>query len=235
MKSIILSLLTLLVFTTGSAQQFTVGLNGMAGNPQGEFEKATGNKLMWGGSIEGFAGLGWANAGLNIGYLYRGGESFQRSLGGPQGVPVNADVDITNQALLIHLVGRLQYPEGMFRPYVEGFIGGTFFSTVTSVKDRNKNEEIISDTNQDDLTFSSGYGAGILFQVWKDEGNSMQLPKPGAIFVDLKVKNTFGNSAEYLNKASDIYFDNNTSSWTTNNTQSETDFISWHIGVSVIF
>ncbi len=214
---------------------FTIGANVTVANPQGDFEKVTANKNMWGGSVEGFAGLGWANIGLNLGYLYRGGDSFERSLGGPQGIPVNADVDITNSLFNLQLVGRLMYPEGMFRPYVEGFAGGSFFSTSTSVKNRDTGEEIVSDTNQEDLTGCYGYSAGALFKVWEDQANVMNLMKPGTLFIDFKVKNTFGGKAEYLLSSEDIYFDNSSSTWKTKTSQSETDYLSWHVGVSLIF
>ncbi|MCA0444943.1 MAG: outer membrane beta-barrel protein [Bacteroidetes bacterium] len=237
MKKIVsLSLFTLLAFNLFAQNpHFTIGANVTVANPQGEFEKVTGNKNMWGGSIEGFAGLGWGNIGLNMNYLYRGGDTFKRSLGGPQGVPVNADVDITNGLLNLQLVGRLMYPEGMFRPYVEGFVGGAFFSTTTSAKDRNSGEEIAGDTNQDDFTWVMGYSAGALFKIWEDRENSMQLMRPSTLFIDFKLKNNFGGQAEYLLSSNDIYFDDASSTWKTRTSTSKTDYLSWHVGVAVVF
>lgn len=235
MKKIVLfSVFTLLTVTLYAQKpHFTIGGNLTIANPQGEFENANNNKNIWGGSLEGFAGIGWANVGLNMSFLYRGGETFNRAVSTT--LPLNAEVDVTNSMLSLHLVGRLMYPEGMFRPYAEGFAGGNFFSTTTSVKDKNKGDEVISDTNQDDLTGAYGYGGGILFQVWKDSENTMQLLNPGTIFVDLKVRNNFGGNAEYLNSSKDIYYDSNSQTWKTKTSQSKTDYLSWHIGATLIF
>lgn len=217
---------------TQEQAQATLGVNILVANPQGPFENATNNENMFGLDIHGVYHIGMLGLGAGFSFISRGSEEYKRALSTT--VPTNVDVTTSNDMFQLYLLGRLQYPTGWVQPYVEGTLGGSFFSTTTKLKSRNPNnndDDIASDTNQSDFTWAMSYGAGIMFKVWEGDMEGYQ----GRVLVDLKVKNSFGGEAEYLQGKDDIVYNAQKLQWEYNASKSKTDFLGWHLGVAVQF
>jgi len=120
--------------------------------PQGEFATAVDDDIAFGVNVD----LGYAFPNLPIivgiegGYAVYGSETHR--------IPVSLTVQTvdveattTNSIALGHLFARFQPYKGDFRPYFEGLLGLTYFSTSSSMENLSTGEEIAGSTNSDDL------------------------------------------------------------------------------------
>jgi hypothetical protein len=208
------------------------GVHLMLAFPQGDF-KSKVSDIGFGGNFE----LGYAPpempiaAGLQLGYVVYGSKTYTTQFS--EFVPVSVDVDVTNSIGLLHLFVRMMPPKGDVRPYVEGLLGGSLFTTSSTVKNRNTSEEIAGDNKNSDVAFSYGGSAGLLIRVWSDKTNENQ---PVDIYLDARVRYFYGGNAEYYTNAavsqqSDgrVIFDKK------NLTSSKTDFVTGQLGVTFKF
>ena len=83
-------------------------------------------------------------------------------------------------------------------------------------------------TNFDDFTWSYGAGGGLLIQILRDEGEL------AALFLDLKARYVFGTNAQYLREG-DIVVNPANGSVTYYVSESQTDLLTFHIGVVAYF
>lgn len=225
--------LVIAAFSIPTYAQFTVGASLAVANPQYDFERISDNNI-YGLNIDGGYNMNAFMIGGNLTYLFRGSQNFEKALSTTQ-PGINTDVTTTHSLLQLHLLGRLQYPNNFFIPYVDGLIGGSFFSTSTESKSQNNtgNESnvIASTTNQSDFTYSIGYGVGLMANVYNTEYEGKDL----SVWIDLKVRYLKGGDAEYLQSADDIVYNQSAQKWETKTTKSGTSMNVWYIGCAVKF
>lgn len=166
--------------------------------------------------------------GISINYLIMGSEGRREPFSTT--IPdVEVEVTTTNSIWLGHFVMRMQYPRGIFRPYLDGLVGLNSLVTSTEIDDVDDfDEPIASSTNKSDIAFSYGGGAGLLFKVYEDEKEE----EIKVILVDVGVRYIFGGEAEYLTEGSIRRVSGRV---TYDVHQSKTDIITGHIGFVVRF
>ncbi len=202
----------------------------MLGLPQGEF-KDNLDRLGYGLQVH---GTFWTTSklrpftfGINLGYMIYGEESFRRpfSITNPDvTVRVSRNYNLAN----FHLLFQVAPFQGTWRPYVEGLFGGSYIFTTTDIESERDFDNVASSTNFDDWAWSYGAGFGLLIQVAKDMGDISNL------YLDLRGRYLFGNRAEYL-KEGDVIVDSRQGTVTYNVTESKTDLLTIHIGVTAYF
>lgn len=219
------------IFTDSFGQ--TAGLSFMLGSPQGEFRQNV-DRLGYG--IQGQFTL-WTPSkirpftiGLNIGYLVYGEESDKRPLS--HTIPdVFVDVNRTNNIANFHLMFQVSPFWGDVRPYIEGLVGGAYLFTKTSVSseyDHDDYDPVFESTNFDDWAWSYGFGGGLMILLARELDGDV-----GSLYLDLKARYVFGTEAQYLREG-DVQINKN-GSVTYYYSESETDLLSFHIGVVVTF
>lgn len=111
---------------------------------------------------------------------------------------VTVDVTTTNNFVQPHLVLRLQQPEGIVRPYLDGLVGFKYLFTETRIRDEDRfdNDEIASSTNFDDVAFSYGAGAGLDVRLYRFRSTEPKGPR--ALYLKLGAQYLLGGEAEYL-------------------------------------
>ena len=229
-KFILILLIILGSFLSKPETAQTLGGSFMLGSPQGEFRDNV-DRLGYGIQIHGTI---WTPGklhpftdGLNLGYLVYGEESSSRPLSNT--IPdVFVDVDRTNSLVNFHLLFQVAPFTGTWRPYAEGLFGGAYIFTKTSVESEWSNENVFETTNFDDFTWSYGAGGGLLIQILRDEGEL------AALFLDLKARYVFGTNAQYLREG-DIVVNPANGSVTYYVSESQTDLLTFHIGVVAYF
>ena len=112
---------------------------------------------------------------------------------------VRIRVTTTNNIVQGGLVLRLQPAEGPLLPYLDGLIGFNYLYTQSKLSGRRDLEDFASDTNQDDIAFAAGGGAGLLIRL-----HQKKEPGPGlqAVHLDLRGRYLAGGQAEYLDEGS---------------------------------
>jgi len=136
---------------------------------------------------------------------------------------VGVDVERNNSMFNFHILFQVSPFDGFIKPYFEGVAGGAYLYTETDVSGDDDFYDFASSTNQDDFAWSYGVGGGFLILL--SEG-TMEIP--GGLSLDLKARYMFGSQAEYLTEG-DIDILNGRVILNTRN--SETDFLSVHLGV----
>jgi hypothetical protein len=147
------------------------------------------------------------------------------------GLPVRVKVQTDNSILQGLLMLRLQPPTGPVRPYADGLFGFNYLFTTTTIKDRQDEGDIASDTNQDDTALAYGGGGGVMFRVWQRD------PVPGklgvrAILLDLRARYLVGGEAKYLKEGTIQVVDNRL---VFDLRQSKTDLVTVGAGVTIEF
>ncbi|OQX87669.1 hypothetical protein B6D60_03440 [candidate division KSB1 bacterium 4484_87] len=209
--------------------QFDVGLNFAVVSPESGFKENV-DRLGFGISGKFAVKLGESPfyAGLTVGGANYGTTTYQDYIITPL-VPV--DVKTTNNILFADLLLQAKTNLGFIQPYVEGMIGFNYLWTETKIEElEDYDDEIASHTNFDDFTSNYGVGFGTLIKLksgigMDDENNE----KKGTLFLDLKVRYMFGGQAEYLKEGSITVDDNKKVHYDVH--KSETDFISYHVGI----
>jgi hypothetical protein len=184
-----------------SFERFHASVDFTLGFPQSEFKQNV-DRTGVGGS--GYFAYKFKNSpfslGVSFGVLVYGSETRRELLDGS--IPeVEVNVTTRNSILKCHLVFRAQFPEGTFRPYVEGLVGFQYLWTETGVYDRGGGrEKIASSVNLSDWTWSSGAGCGLLIKIYGHRKNRGQ--NTFAILLDFGARYLKGGRAEYLREGS---------------------------------
>jgi hypothetical protein len=103
---------------------------------------------------------------------------------------VTVDLQTTNNIVWGGVGPHLMVPSGPVRPYATGSVGFAVFTTSSSIRDRDTNDEIVSDRNQADGTWAISGGGGLLIPVVR---NARAL-----FFLDLGARFHRNGSVEYL-------------------------------------
>jgi hypothetical protein len=223
-------LLLLAFAVTAAAQpQFQAGGGFSLAFPQKDFEEnvdntgigATGNFLYRFGQSPFLVGL----AG---GFWIYGSDTYQTSL---VDAPVWVDVTTTNSIFAFDLLFRVQPQSGPVRPYLDVLGGFNWLSTSTSI-DNDDGEEIASSNNKNDQAWGWGFGGGLMFRVYNGVARGRE-DGLDAVHVDLGIRSMHGGEAEYLREG-DIQ-KIKSSTWKYNVHKSETDLVTWHLGVNFDF
>ena len=195
--------------------------------PQGEFgdyvESGFGGDLNY---IHSLDRDGWLSLRVDAGLAIYGYESYTVPLSETVGGRLLVDVSTSNNIAWIGVGPQIGVPDGRLRPYVNGFAGYSLLWTSTSVSGSNDyyydDEPFASTTNYDDWSFSYGAGAGLYIPV---RGG----PKP--VSIDLGMRYHNNGQAEYLREGDIV--DHPDGSISLFPVQSDTDLLTFHIGVSV--
>jgi hypothetical protein len=155
-------------------------------------------------------------------YLNYGHERFRAPLSSTIGGRVTVDVTTTNNIAFFGVGPQLGVPSGVLRPYVNGFAGVSYIWTQTSVEGSASDEPFASSTNYDDATFAYGGGAGLYVPVRRGQS---------PISIDAGVRYRRNGQADYLREGG--ITDNPDGSITLRPIRSETDLLTFHLGVSV--
>ena len=217
-------------------QSMQAGANFTIGVPQNDFRENIDNNA-FGGTGFFFYNFPYSpvHIGASLGYMVYGSESYERRL-----IPdadVNVDINTTNSILQGHLIFRVQPSQSTVRPYMDGLLGFNYFSTSTSIEDKNKwgdDAEIASENNFDDGAFSYGGGAGVQFQVYRPSDEQIALNNIYGVVIDVGVRYLKGGEAEYLDEGG-ITQDPDTKKFDYDIKKSATDLLTWHIGFAILF
>ena len=191
--------------------------------PQGEFGDFVDDG--WGGGVhyihkldhEGLFGIRVDGSFINYGH-----ERFRVPLSSTIGGRVSVDVSTTNNIAFLGVGPQFGAPTGVLRPYVNGFVGVSYIYTSTSVRGDDSSEPFASDTNYDDATFAYGGGAGLYIPVRSG---------PTPISIDAGLTYRRNGTAQYLTEGGIV--DNPDGTITLHPIRSDTDLLTFHLGVSV--
>jgi hypothetical protein len=236
-KSILLVIVIVSFFAVGMAQNSSFGLNFIMGYPQGEFKE---NVDRLGVGISGQFLYRPDNnfpvsIGLNLGYLNYGSENSRERFSSNYS-SLMLDVDRTNNLLNYHVLVQMSPSKGLFRPYLEALLGGSYIFTQTEISNDNYYDEydytISSKNDLNDFAWSYGGGGGVSFYLTRleDENNSQM----GIVdlFLDFKVRYLYGSKARYMKEGS-MQIVNGTAIYDVY--ESKTDMLSFQLGVTVYF
>jgi hypothetical protein len=240
LKKLFFTLLAIGVFGISHvySQEVMFGFDLQVGLPQGDFKRQIDNRA--GVGINGMAGYRFGNTpfmlGLDVGFLNFGKDTREEPLSST--IP-DLRVEVENSYNLVRggLLFRVIPAEMPIRPYLDALVGFNYFYTETVLRQRGSlgsDSPVLRDTNFKDTAFSYGFGAGVQFKVYRDEGkkDGEEESVPYSIYINLMGRYMYGNEAEYLKKGS-IILENG--SVTYDVIQSTTDLLYFKLGVSVVF
>lgn len=221
------------------AQEFQFGLDFQLGVPQDEFSVQLEDR--WGVGVGGFFGYRFSGTpfmlGGDLGFMNFGTDVRQERWSTT--IP-DATVDVENSYNLFHgdLKLRIIPSERFIRPYLEGLFGFNYFFTETKIRDRGStdpDDTIASDTNFRDTALSYGFGGGLQFRIYTDDGtrnanNNNGNTTPYSVYLTVSGRYMIGNEAEYLRQGSieivdgEAFYDVQ---------RSDTDLLHLKIGIAV--
>jgi hypothetical protein len=148
-------------------------------------------------------------------------------------IPMQVEVQTANNILQGLFYLKYRPGKGRFRPYVEALAGISYLFTDTSIYSESglNFDEIASDVNFDDITFTVGAGAGMEFRLGRGDGNAYGRRRTEWL-IDVKARYMAGGTAKYLREDSIIY---ENGQYTYLYSRSRTDFISVQVGISANF
>lgn len=199
------------------------GLDVTVGQPLGEFSTFINEGYGVGGHYllridrRGILGLR-----VQGGFLTYGRENNRVCLSTTVGCRIVVDVSTTNNIISGGVGPQLQLPTGPVRPYVAATGGFSYFFTRSSVEGSNEDFDFASTTNQDDGTLA-----------WTGMGGFLIPLRSGRepIMLDLGVRYNGNGRAEYLRRGSIRDLPDGNIEVTP--IRSETNLVSYHIGVTV--
>ena len=201
--------------------RFTIGGDLVMVQPKGDFAKNIGN----GGGLNGTAlfrldDKGYLQLRFDGGLSQYGSETKKIPLNPITG-RVSFEVETTNMIGWIGLGGQLQIPDGPFRPYVNGSLAYTDFSTESTLKGTDNTFGDLSTKNQHDGSHAWIYGAGVNIPFGKKFTSGM---------LNIGARYYSGAEAAYLKEGDIIDNPDGTISFTPR--RSRTDFVLWQLGAS---
>lgn len=166
---------------------------------------------------------GWLALRADLGFAVYGHERMRVPLSPTIGGRILVDVNTSNNIAWIGVGPQIGAPNGNLRPYANAYAGYSYLSTTSTVEGTYYDDEpIASTTNFDDWTFSYGAGAGVYVPLRRG---------PAPVSMDLGVRYHNNGEAEYLREG-DIE-DNGDGTITVYPVRSDTDLLTFHIGISV--
>ena len=192
--------------------------------PQGDFGNAV--DAGYGGQLFGtfnVTGNGLLRLRFDAGWLQYGSEKFQGCFSRTVGCRVKVDVVTTNQIGFLSAGPELMLPSGFVRPYVNGGLGLTYFTTASHVP--GGQEAIASTDHLEDGVFAVSGGAGLYIPI--------ALSKTAPLAIDLSARYYHNGRASYLREG-DIR-DNPDGTISFEPRRTEADLITLQLGVSVGF
>lgn len=232
-------LMVLLVFSAtpelfGQEGQFA--LNFLTGRPRGEFEDNVEDLGFGLDALLAFRpGVSPVLLGMNLGFAIYGSET-RHGVPFSETIPdVTVAVQTSNNIVLFHALVRLQGNQGRLRPYMDGLIGLHYLFTETSIQDEDAflSDEIASSTTQQDVAFSYGAGGGVMLEVYENKKKRNDgFSKLKKVFVDFRVRYSFGGQATYLKEGSITRVDGDVS---ISPIRSHTDLLTYHLGFAITF
>jgi opacity protein-like surface antigen len=165
---------------------------------------------------------GWLSVRLEGGALQYGSETRRVCFSGTVGCRIQVDLTTSNSIAFLNVGPHLELPVGPVRPFVNVGVGGSHFSTTSSLKNI---------TNQEDIASTSNFSDGTL--AWSGGGGLNVMVSGGAQPVALQLAARYhGNgSVQYLREGDIQDHPDGTISFTPN--RSEANLVTWQIGVSV--
>lgn len=138
---------------------------------------------------------------------------------------LEGDIETTNSIFFAGIGPQLMVPDGMFRPYLGGTVGISYFFTQSRLDGvTSGTDAILETTNFDDLTFAMTGAAGVYVPLRRGL-------KP--ISLDIGARYHANGRARYLREGS--IQDNPDNSITVDPIESETNLLTWHLGVTIGF
>jgi hypothetical protein len=196
-----LGLILVIGQAAAAGDRFQASLNFLMGFPQNDFRRNV-DRTFYGLSGEFFYHLPRSPLSIGVGleYLNYGSETRMEPFS-PDIPDVLVDVTTLNSLFSGTALLRLSPPEGVFRPFVEAFVGFNYLFTYTSVNDDSDwSEEVATTTNFDDWGFTYGAGAGALVRaldVRTHSGRSLF-----SLYMEVGVRYYAGATGEYLREGS---------------------------------
>jgi len=194
-----------------------------AASPQGEFSDYVDSG--WGGGLHYLLRVdrdGWLGLRVDASVLNYGHERQRVLLSPTVGGRISVDLTTDNNIAFFGVGPQLGLPTGAIRPYVNGFVGVSYIFTESSVGGSSGGESFASTTNYDDASFAYGGGGGVYIPLSR---------RRNPVSLDAGVTYRHNGSAEYL-RHGDIV-DNPDGSITLHPVFSETNLLTFHVGVSV--
>lgn len=188
------------------AQEISAGLNLLLGVPLGEFSDNVENAgFGLGGHLAFQLGQSPLHAGFDLGLMIYGSETRREPFSTT--IPdVTVEVETTNNLAFGHFLLRMQAPRGVFRPYIDGVLGIHYLFTETEIRDEDDpaEEPIASSTNQEDVAFSYGTGAGLMLRVYEKKASTHEKSSRSlkSVLLDFRVRHLFGSESDYLKRGS---------------------------------
>jgi hypothetical protein len=135
---------------------------------------------------------------------------------------ITADLTTTNNIFWLGVGPQLMAPSGPVRPYVNATAGFSAFSTTSTLRRRDTDEEIASDRNQSDFTWATGAGSGVLIPLSRQRRQ--------IAFLDLGARYHRNGRVRYLRKGGIVDLPDGTSRFDL--IDSRADLWTFHVGVS---
>ena len=140
----------------------------------------------------------------------------------PTAPRVSLEQNTNNQIYAYSIGPQLMWPSGRVRPYANGFIGGAYYATTTSLKGTNfDSEPFASSENFSDNNLSYGGGAGVLIPF-----RTARTP----VALDLGARYLHNGTARYLKPGS---IRDNGDSYSVNYIEGPANFVVYTIGLSI--
>jgi len=138
---------------------------------------------------------------------------------------LEGDIETNNSIFFAGIGPQVMVPDGMFRPYLGGTVGLSYFFTQSRLDGvTSGTDAILETTNFDDLTFAMTGAAGVYVPLRRGL-------KP--ISLDIGARYHANGRARYLREGS--IQDNPDNSITVDPIESETNLLTWHLGVTIGF
>jgi len=210
--------------TKDGEPRFQGGLNFTVAQPAGQFGQYVNDGIGVGAhGLVRLGDTGWFGLRLEGDFVQYGRETKRVPLSNTVGGRIQVDLTTSNNIFSLGVGPQLMVPRGPIRPYVNGLVGFSYFSTESSVSGIDANESLLRNQNLGDGTFSYGGGSGVLVPVFR---NARSL-----VFLDVGAQFHNNGRARYLREGGieDLpdgsirlhAIDSNANLWT------------YHIGVSI--
>ena len=152
--------------TVGGEPRLQGGLSFSLGQPRGPFRDYVDDGIGVGGhALYRLDRQGAFAVRVDGGFLNYGRETKRVPLSTTVGGRIMVDLTTTNNIAWVGVGPQLMAPRGPVRPYVNGTVGFSYFATQSSISGADDSENILHDTNYDDLVFSYSGGTGVLIPV----------------------------------------------------------------------